>query len=78
MSTAALTRDYLKRAEAERIAAAAGLGPWMLRAAIERGELPARKVGRHVLIDRRDLEAWVATPGTDGAEPIQEFESKVR
>lgn len=35
------------------------------------GELPARKVGRHWLVRRRDLDAWVeAQPAPVKAEPI--------
>lgn len=60
---------YLSRAEAERRAALAGLGPCLVRGAIDRGELPAYRLGRAVKIKADDFDQWLAAPGRPASEP---------
>lgn len=42
-----------------------GVSTWSMYEAIKRGELPARKVGRRIVVPRVQLEAWLA--GRDAA-----------
>jgi excisionase family DNA binding protein len=40
-------------------AAYLSLSHWTLRELIWRGELPSVRVGRRILIDSKDLDAWI-------------------
>lgn len=46
-------------------AALVGVSAWSMYEAIKRGELPARKIGRRIVIPKVQLEAWLA--GRDAA-----------
>lgn len=46
-------------------AALVGVSAWSMYEAIKRGELPARKIGRRIVIPKIQLEAWLA--GRDAA-----------
>ena len=36
-----------------------GISPWTIRAYVSSGKLPAIRAGRRVLLDIRDLDAWI-------------------
>lgn len=40
-----------------------GISPWTYYEAVKRGELPARKVGRRIVVPRIQLEQWLAKEG---------------
>ena len=41
------------------LVAAYGLTTWFWRTAIWRGDLPYLQLGRKLVVDRRDVEAWI-------------------
>lgn len=67
-----LTRQRMRGGEDEWVDLRTVAGPKRrLYDAARNGELPARKVGRHWLVKRRDLDAWVeAHPAPAKPEPI--------
>lgn len=60
---------YITRAEAERLAGAAGLGPGIVQAACRSGRLPAYRVSvNRYAINREDFDRWLDAPGVPAAE----------
>lgn len=44
-------------------AALIGISEWSAYEAIKRGEFPARKIGRRIVIPKIQLDAWLAGQG---------------
>jgi excisionase family DNA binding protein len=44
-------------------AALLGISSWSAYEAIKRGELPARKVGRRIVVPKVQLDAWLSAKG---------------
>lgn len=44
-------------------AAILGISEWTYYEAVKRGELPARKIGRRIVVPKIQLEQWLAGQG---------------
>jgi excisionase family DNA binding protein len=44
-------------------AALLGISSWAAYEAIKRGELPARKIGRRIVVPKIQLDAWLSAKG---------------
>lgn len=44
-------------------AALLGISAWTYYEGIKRGELPARKIGRRIVVPKVQLDAWLTTKG---------------
>ncbi len=44
-------------------AALLGISPWAYYEAVKKGELPARKVGRRIVVPKVQLDAWLSNKG---------------
>lgn len=42
-------------------AALLGISPWTYYERVKQGELPARKIGRRIVVPKVQLDAWLAT-----------------
>jgi excisionase family DNA binding protein len=51
-----ISSDYLTLEQASAIVQ---LSPWTLRVRIKRGQLPAIRIGRRIVLARRDLDAFM-------------------
>jgi excisionase family DNA binding protein len=40
-----------------------GISPWTYYEGIKRGELPARKIGRRIVVPKIQLDAWLSAKG---------------
>lgn len=44
-------------------AALLGISPWSYYERVKRGELPARRIGRRIVVPKVQLDAWLAAKG---------------
>lgn len=44
-------------------AALLGISPWSYYERVKHGELPARKIGRRIVVPKVQLDAWLAAEG---------------
>lgn len=58
----------------EEAAAISGLGVNTIRKLVKTGELPARRVGRRILIRRTDLDAFLTPNASDLPKPANRAE----